>query len=399
MTIKKLLMIVCGGVASYKVLDFSRNHLMAGNFKLSFLLTKHAKHFITPLSLSTLTGSKVYEDEDFFSKDTHIKHIELARNHDAIVVFAATARMIAAISQGLSDDFASTCILATKKPVFFIPAMNASMWQHPAVQRNIAQLKRDTYHIIEPETGMMACKESGVGRLASFTTIEKTLSKVLNTCDTLKNKRVLITSGATWEAIDAVRGLSNLSSGKQGLCLYDAFSNAGAKVDLIAAKHRVSHPALKHAIHVNTAQNMFDIVQKKLLSTHYDIAIAVAAVSDFTVLKSSKEKIKKTAGPPSIKLVATPDILEYMGHCKNRPRLLIGFAAETSQLDIYAKEKRLKKNTDLIVANDVSNGQVFGSDTNTVHFYDSTGKTSFATCSKQEVANQILNWSFSFLSK
>ncbi len=387
---RSLLLIISGSVAAYKSLEFIRLAREQG-IEVTAILTKGGAKFITPLAVSSLTGRKTYDDLFSLTDEVEMGHIELSRSADAILVAPASADLLAKMAQGAADDLATTALLATNKPVFVAPAMNHKMWSHPATQRNIAQLKADGVTIIDPTEGAMACGEFGVGRLAEPADILKALgSKTNSKRGALAGKRAIVTSGPTHEPIDPVRYIANRSSGKQGHAIAAALAAAGADVTLIAGPTRLSAPHGVTHIPVTTAQEMSEAVLHALPA---DIAVCAAAVSDWHVAHIASQKIKKTAAhsTPRLTLVENPDILAQLSrHKTKRPKLVIGFAAETHDVLKYARDKRNKKGCDWMVANDVSGGQAFDRDDNSVTLITANSEDTFVRMSKQAIATQLV---------
>jgi phosphopantothenoylcysteine decarboxylase / phosphopantothenate---cysteine ligase len=378
---KSILLIISGGIAAYKTLHLIRL-LRRKGYGVRVILTKSAKEFVTPLTVASLSNDKVY-DELFNLTDEHeMGHIALSRSADLVVVAPATANLIAKMVHGITDDIATTALLATDKPVMIAPAMNVRMWHHPATQRNIAQLKADGVTIIDPVEGTMACGEFGIGRVAEpediFAAIEQALTPQI-----LKGKRVLVTSGPTREAIDPVRYISNHSSGKQGHAIAAACRKAGAIVTLVTGP--VSIPTPKDAIHVETALQMYDAVHKAGVQ---DVYICAAAVADWRVTNPGMQKTKKKGVMPVLQFTENPDILASL---KGKAPLVIGFAAETENVIENAQAKLIKKGCDMIIANDVSPATgTFGGDVNSVHIVTFDKVETWEKMSKELVAEKLV---------
>ena len=365
--VRRVLLIVGGGIAAYKALELVRLMRKAG-LEVRAILTRSGAEFVTPLSLAALTGSAVRQDLFSSEDETTMGHSELSRWADLIVVAPATAGLMAKAATGGADDLASTTLLATDAPVLLAPAMNVRMWLHPAVQANLSTLLGFTeprYAVVGPDDGEMACGEYGPGRMAEPAAI---LDAILShdgkgglSTRLLAGRHALVTAGPTFEPIDPVRGLTNRSSGKQGYAIAGALARAGARVTLVSGPVALDTPAGVDRVSVETAEQMLDAVEQALPA---DLAILTAAVSDWRVAGAADTKIKKQAGegPPALTLVETPDILKALaGRTKGRPALVIGFAAETGQLEARAAAKLETKGCDWIVGNDVSEG-VFGRD-------------------------------------
>lgn len=380
MEINSLLLIITGSVAAYKALELIRGLKKAG-IEVDVILTKGAQKFITPLAVSSLTGRETYTDLFSLKDEVEMGHIQLSRKADGILVSPATADMIAKMAQGICDDLATTALLATNKPVWVAPAMNHRMWDHPATQRNVKQLQEDGVTLIAPTNGEMACGEFGVGRFAELETILSHFTSDLP----LEGYRAMVTAGPTHEAIDPVRYIANHSSGKQGIVIAHALRKAGAEVELILGPTNESVPKTITTHHVTSADEMFAAVQEALPA---DIAICTAAVADWKVSESS-EKIKKTAeGTPELALQENTDILKWLSNnASPRPRYVIGFAAETENLEANAKAKLARKGCDWLLANDVSNGSIFGQNNTEILFLPAQETWQG---SKQEIANKLV---------
>jgi len=391
---KRVLLIIGGGIAAYKSLELIREiKKRGGSFRV--ILTKAGAEFVTPLSVSSLSGEKVYTDLFSLTDEAEMGHIELSRWADLVVVAPTTADLLAKLAQGLSNDLASTALLATDKRVLVAPAMNVRMWTHAATTRNVAQLQKDGVLFVGPDDGEMACGEYGPGRMAEPLAIADVIEKILGGKSLrkgpLSGKHVLVTSGPTHEPIDPVRYIANRSSGKQGHAIAAAAAEAGAEVTLISGPVSIPDPVGVKVIHVETAAAMLASVQKALPA---DLAIFCAAVADWRVKSVAGEKIKKTKGapPPALALEANPDILATIaGMKKGRPSLVLGFAAETYDVLTHAKSKLATKGCDVIVANDVGAGTgVMGGDKNTVHLVSKQGVETWPTLSKTEVAGRLI---------
>jgi phosphopantothenoylcysteine decarboxylase/phosphopantothenate--cysteine ligase len=385
---KSVLLIITGSIAAYKALELIRR-LRERGILVRCVLTKSGERFVTPLSVAALTENTVYNDLWSLKDETEMGHIRLSREADLVVVAPASADIIAKMAGGLAGDLASAVLLASNKPLLVAPAMNSYMWNKPATQRNLAQIKADGAEIIEPGSGMLACGETGQGRMAEVDVIVKNIFAKLGTQHlSLSNFKAIVTAGATVEAIDPVRFISNRSSGKQGYAIAVALAEAGADVTLISGAS-LSAPANVKLIKITSAQEMLTACEKSLPA---DIAIFTAAVSDFRPEAASKSKIKKSPGKaaPVLKLAENPDILKAISNHKKRPQLVIGFAAETENLEKNAREKLKRKNCDWILANDVSGGKVFDSDMNEILFISDKKSESWGQMSKQEVARKLV---------
>lgn len=401
---KRVLLIIGGGIAAYKSLDLIRR-LRERGVKVKVVMTAAAQQFITPLAAGALTAEKVYTDLFDREAEQDVGHIRLARDTDLIIVAPATADLMAKMAQGLAGDLASTVLLATNRPVLVAPAMNPAMWAHPATQRNVATLKTDGIAFIGPERGEMAeSGEAGLGRMAEPLTIAERALELLEAghaplagglagdlAGPLAGKHLLITSGPTHEPIDPVRYIANRSSGKQGHAIAAAAAEAGARVTLISGPVTLPDPAGVTVIHVETAKEMLAAVEQALPA---DVAVMAAAVADWRVAQEGSEKIKKDGSgqPPALALVENPDILSTVGHLSgNRPKLVVGFAAETQNLIANAQGKLERKAADWIVANDVSPSTgIMGGDANTVRIVTRDGIEDWPTLGKSEVARRLV---------
>lgn len=386
---KNILLIISGGIAAYKSLELIRL-LKKSGANIRCILTQGGTHFITPLSVAALTEEHVYTDLWSLKDETEMGHIRLSREADLILIAPASANLLAQMTQGLAEDLASTTLLANNRPVMVCPAMNPMMWEHPATQDNLKTLISRGVQIIGPATGDMACGETGTGRMSEPKDILTAVTKFFQANKPLAGLRALVTSGPTHEPIDPVRFIGNRSSGKQGHALASALENAGASVTLITGPVNIPDPDGIQTIHIQTAQEMLDTCEKSLPT---DIAICAAAVSDWRVEKTSNKKIKKNeAGkPPTLNLVENPDILKIIGHHKtDRPTLVIGFAAETENLIKNAKNKLTAKNCDWIIANNVGENNIFGSDQNQVVLISNNNQKEFSLTNKTTIARDIV---------
>jgi phosphopantothenoylcysteine decarboxylase/phosphopantothenate--cysteine ligase len=393
MTGKRILLIIGGGIAAYKSLDLIRR-LRERGAAVRCILTKAGHAFITPLSVGALCGERAFTDLFDPQSEFDVGHIRLARDTDLVIVAPATADLIAKMAGGHADDLASAVLLATGKPILIAPAMNPLMWQHAATRRNCAQLLADGVKLIGPNAGEMAeSGEAGTGRMAEPLEIVDAAAAMLSATSAsrpLAGKRVLITSGPTHEPIDPIRYIANRSSGKQGHAIATAAAEAGADVILVSGPVHVPDPRGVTPIHVTTAREMLEAVTSGLPA---DAAIFAAAVADWGVAAPEAQKIKKTkSGAPSFALTENPDILATVAKLKSgRPRLVVGFAAETEKVIDHAKAKLKRKGCDWIVANDVSPASgVMGGDRNTVHLVTTEGVESWPSQSKDEVARHLI---------
>lgn len=388
MMIRSLLLVISGSIAAYKSLELIRL-LKKQGIEVDVILTRGGAEFVTPLAVSSLSGNKCYTDLFSLTDEVEMGHIQLSRKHDMILVAPASADLLAKMAAGLCDDLATTALLATDKPVMVAPAMNVQMWEHAATQRNIKQLRKDGVHFVEPGSGELACGEVGAGRMAEP---EQILEAVLGfnsaklSPKALQGKKVLITAGPTHEPIDPVRFIGNHSSGKQGIAIAEILAYAGAEVTLVMGPTSLSMPQNVVIKPVTTAQQMFDAVQAAMPA---DIAICTAAVADWTPVQTSRRKLKKreSTEAPAISLKENPDILAWLSQpSKQRPELVIGFAAETDDVLENAQQKRRKKQCDWLVVNDVSDGKIFGSDDTMVALLKGEAKPLEWKGTKREIA-------------
>ena len=385
---KRILLIVGGGIAAYKALELTRLLRKAG-VGVRPILTKAGEQFVTPLSLAAISEDKVYSELFSLTDEAEMGHIELSRSADLVVVAPATADLIAKAVHGHASDLASTTLLATDKPVLMAPAMNVRMWEHPATRRNVAQLKADGVLFVGPDEGAMACGEYGFGRLAEPPAIFDAIMAALAGpgARPLAGKRAIVTAGPTAEPIDPVRVLTNRSSGKQGFAIAEALAELGAEVTLVAGPVAVPTPAGVRRVDIETAREMLAACEAALPA---DIAVCVAAVSDWRPESAAGTKMKKGAdGPPAITLVENPDILATLSQSARRPALVVGFAAETNDVEAYAKAKLAKKGCDWIVANDVSIAGTMGGDDNAVSIVTKDGVERWDRTAKSEVARKL----------
>ncbi len=390
---RKILLIVGGGIAAYKALELVRL-LRKGGAEVMAVLTAAGGEFVTPMSLAALTGHPVRQDLFMPEDETVMGHIELSRWADLVVVAPATAGLIAKAANGLADDLASTILLATDKRVLWAPAMNVRMWLHPAVQANVERLKGfDGFHgasVVGPDEGEMACGEFGPGRMAEPAAILAAIEGLLAGPDgrPLAGRHAVVTAGPTFEPIDPVRGLTNRSSGKQGYAIAEALAALGARVTLVSGPVALDAPVGVERVWVETAQQMQAAVEAALPA---DVAVMSAAVSDWRVDGVASGKIKKApGGPPSLALIENPDILAGVSAPgEKRPALVVGFAAETADLESNARAKLSRKGCDWIVGNDVSQ-EVFGADANAVTLFTRDGAAeTWPRQSKREVARRL----------
>ena len=380
---KRILLIIGGGIAAYKALELIREIRRAGG-SVTPVLTRGGQQFVTPLSAAALSEAKAYTDLFDLTDEAEMGHIQLSRSADLLVVCPATADLLAKMAAGMADDLATTLLLATDKPVLAAPAMNVRMWGHAATVANVATLRSRGVEVVEPDTGPMACGEYGPGRLPDVQRILAAISARLSD-GPLRGRHILITAGPTHEPIDPVRYIANRSSGKQGYALAGAFAALGARVTLVSGPVTLPTPAGVDRVDVETAKQMAAAVEAALPA---DAAVMVAAVADWAV-EAAGVKIKKGAdGPPTLRLSENPDILAGLSKSANRPKLVVGFAAETNDVIAHATAKLARKGADLIVANDVS-GDVMGGDRNLVHLVSAAGVETLPEAPKDEVARRL----------
>jgi len=385
---KKILLVICGGISAYKSLEIIRL-LKKSKARVKTILTKSAKQFVTPLSVASLSQEKVYDDLFNYENESEMDHISLSRWSDLILVAPTTANTISKLSAGTSDDLASTVILASDKEVFLVPAMNVRMWEHPATKENLNKLKNFGYQIIGPEIGDMACGEYGQGKMTESTEIVDSIEQYFSNLRKNKKLKALVTAGPTHEFIDPVRYISNKSSGKQGYEIAKSLKKNGFDTTLITGPTNLRPISGINLINVNTAEEMFNAVLDCLPA---DVAIFSAAVSDFKIKNKEKNKIKKKENM-DLNLEKNIDILSHISnHNSLRPKMVIGFAAETCNLNEYAKKKLSEKNCDWIIANDVSDHSIgFGSDFNEVSiFYKNTKYEKIPKMKKSILADKIV---------
>jgi phosphopantothenoylcysteine decarboxylase/phosphopantothenate--cysteine ligase len=387
---RRILLIISGGIAAYKSLDLIRKLRQAGA-EVRCVLTKGGAQFVTPLSVAALSEDTVYGDLWSLTDEAQMGHIRLSRDAELVVVAPASANIIAQMAHGLAEDLASTVLLATDKPVMIVPAMNVMMWGHAATQANIATLKQRGITTIGPAKGDLACGEEGDGRMSEVAEIVVAIEKFFVMPGPLSGKRVLVTSGPTHEPIDPVRFIGNRSSGKQGLAIAEALRQQGADVTLVSGPTYLPDPAGIRTIHIQTAREMLAACEDTL---PVDIAICAAAVADWRT-DVSAAKIKKGSGTPSLTLTENPDILATLSQpWDKRPKLVIGFAAETENLTANAAQKLERKQCDWLLANDVSGDKAFNQDSNQVTLVarGAGGKivaTPWPQQTKEQIARQL----------
>lgn len=384
-TAKRVLLIVSGGIAAYKSLEVIRR-LRERGIAVRCILTAGGAQFVTPLSLSAISGDKVYGELFSLTDEAEMGHIQLSRDADLLLVAPATADILARMAQGLASDLATTALLATDKPVMVAPSMNVRMWDHPATQANLANLKARGTLFVGPNEGDMACGEYGPGRLAEPDEIVAAVERFFQADSRLEGLRALVTSGPTHEAIDPVRYIANHSSGKQGHAIARALADLGADTTLVSGPTSLPDPERVQVKHVRSAEEMLAACLDSLPS---DVAVCAAAVADWKVAAAANQKLKKGEGtPPSLTLTANPDILATLAEAgPRRPRLVVGFAAETEKVVEHATAKRQRKGCDWILANDVSaESGTFGGDDNSIHLISADASESWPRMSKQQVA-------------
>ncbi len=389
MSQSRILLVVGGGIAAYKALELVRL-LRKASIEVQPILTSAGAHFVTPLSLAALAETPVRSELLSLTEEARMGHIELSRSADLVVVAPATADLMAKASHGLADDLASTLLLATDKPVLMAPAMNVRMWLHPATQRNAARLLEDGVRFVGPDDGAMACGEFGPGRMAEPAAIFAAIQSLLDrAAGPLAGRKAIVTAGPTAEPIDPVRVLTNRSSGKQGYALAAALQALGAEVTLVSGPTALAAPPGVVRLEVETAEEMLGACRSALPA---DLAVCVAAVSDWRPHAPARSKLKKAPDQeaPSLRLVQTPDILAALSAPgPQRPRLVIGFAAETEALETNMAAKRARKGCDWIVGNDVSQPGIMGGDANRVVIADAQGMERWPSLSKVEVARRL----------
>ncbi len=385
---KRVLLVVSGGIAAYKALDLIRR-LRERAAEVRCVLTAGGAQFVTPLSLAALSGNAVHSALFSLTQESEMGHIELSRAAELIVIAPASADLLAKMAQGRADDLATTVLLATDKPVLAAPAMNVRMWEHPATQANIATLAARGVRTVGPNEGDMACNEYGFGRMAEPAEILAAIEAFFGAEARLSGRRALVTSGPTYEPIDPVRYLANRSSGRQGHAIASALARLGAETTLVTGPTRLADPAGTHVVHIETAEEM---LAASLAALPVDVAVCAAAVSDWRVATASAQKLKKNGGaPPRLELTTNPDILASLAAAGNaRPRLVIGFAAETENLVAQAQAKLERKGCDWILANDVGAGtETFGGAENQVHLIEAGGVDAWPRMTKEAVAERL----------
>lgn len=384
---KKIVLGMTGGIACYKIAEFTRGLVKAGA-SVQIVMTQAAMQFITPVTMQALSGNAVYTDQWDARIANNMPHIDLTRDADAVVIAPCSADFMFKLAHGACDDLLSTLCVArpATMPLMIAPAMNVEMWQNPATQRNLTQIKADGIAVFGPDTGDQACGETGMGRmLEPEQLLEETIAAFSR--KVLAGKRVLLTAGPTFEPIDPVRGITNLSSGKMGYALAHAVREAGAEVTLVSGPTALATPYGVHRINVQTAQQMHDLVISHM--DGIDVFIAVAAVADWRVANVSEQKLKKAGenDVPQLQFEQNPDILAAVAQLPNRP-YCVGFAAESENLLQYGEEKRKKKGIPLLIGN--IGHQTFGKDENELVLFDDKGNKRLPRASKQDLARQLV---------
>ncbi len=393
---RRILLIIAGGIAAYKSLDLIRR-LRERGAAVRVVMTAAAQRFVTPLAAASLSGDQVYTDLFSLTEESEMGHLRLAAEADLVVVAPATADLLAKMAAGLADDLASTILLAADKPILIAPAMNTRMWLHAATIANLALLERRGVERIGPNAGPLAEHESGPGRMAEPLEIVAAVEQCLGG-GALSGRRAIVTSGPTHEPLDPVRYIANRSSGKQGHAIAAALARLGAETVLVSGPTSEPDPPGVRVLRVETAREMLAACEKALPA---DIAVCAAAVADWRAEAAPQKLKKKNGPPPTLKLVENPDILATLSKPGNRrPRLVVGFAAETEKLIEHAQAKRAKKGCDWIIANDVSApAGTFGGDANTVHVIDEAGVEDWPPLSKREVAARLATRIARFLAQ
>lgn len=383
---KRVLLIVSGGIAAYKSLELVRLLTKAG-YGVTCVLTKAGAQFVTPLSLQALSGAKVYTDLFSLTDESEMGHIELSRSADLVVVVPASADILAKMAAGLADDLASTLLLATDKRVLVAPAMNVRMWDHAATKANMSLLAARGVLVVPPDDGPMACGEFGPGRLAEPPVILAAIEAALAVSGPLTGKHAIVTSGPTHEPIDPVRYIANRSSGKQGHAIVAALAALGARVTLVSGPVSLTDPQGVETLHVETADEMLRAVEAAMPA---DIAVFAAAVGDWRAAEAAGQKIKKSGSPPALHLAENPDILARISAPgPHRPRLVVGFAAETERLEEFAAAKRARKGCDWIVANNVGGTGIMGGEDNEVLLITAEAAETWPKMDKRALATKL----------
>ena len=387
----KILIIITASIACYKSLELIR-FLKKKNFKIEVILTKETEKFITPLLVSSILGNEV--KQDLFKPDNKdaMDHINLSRNNDLILIAPGSANFIAKISNGIADDLASATILAANKKILLAPAMNVQMWENQITKNNLDKLINNNIQIINPQKDILACGEFGSGKMADIKDIIEKIEDFFTNSQKFSGKKIIITAGATFEAIDPVRFIGNYSSGKQGIAIAEIMHQMGGDVTLIASniKENINLPD-QNIIRTSNSNQMLEAIEKNIKNT--DIYISAAAISDFKPKNYSKIKIKKHHNIKNIELELNTDILDKIGHSQNRPKIVIGFAAENNNITQNAIDKANRKNCDLIIANNINGGEIFGSNENEFTIVDkNTIIAKIEKNTKQNIAKEIIKW-------
>jgi phosphopantothenoylcysteine decarboxylase / phosphopantothenate---cysteine ligase len=394
---RRILLIIAGGIAAYKSLDLIRR-LRERGAAVRVVMTKGAQQFVTPLAAASLSAERVHTDLFSLTEESEMGHLRLAGEADLVVVAPATADLLAKMATGLADDLASTALLATDKPILVAPAMNFRMWEHPATRANLTLVEQRGVRRIGPNAGGLAEGETGMGRMAEPLEIVAAVEQILGAGAVLKGRRALVTSGPTHEVIDPVRYIANRSSGKQGHAIAAVLAELGADTVLVSGPTAERDPPGVTVVHVQSARDMLAACEKALPA---DVAVCAAAVADWRA-EAAPQKLKKKGGvPPALKLVENPDILATLSKPGNRrPRLVVGFAAETEKVIEHAAAKRARKGCDWILANDVSPATgTFGGDANTIHLIDEAGAEDWPPLSKRDVAERLAQRIAAFLER
>jgi phosphopantothenoylcysteine decarboxylase/phosphopantothenate--cysteine ligase len=393
---RRILLIISGGIAAYKSLDLIRR-LRERGAAVRCVLTTGAQQFITPLSAAALSGEKAFTDLFSLTDESEMGHLRLAQESDLLVVAPASADLLAKMAGGLADDLAATALLATDKPILVAPAMNFRMWEHAATQANLAVLEQRGVKRVGPNAGPLAENESGIGRMAEPLEIVAAIEKIFLAGAALSGRRALVTSGPTHEPIDPVRYIANHSSGKQGHAIAAALARLGADCVLVSGPSAEPDPPGVKVVHVATAREMLSACEAAL---PVEIAVCAAAVADWRAEAAPAKLKKKDGTAPALKLIENPDILATLSRAGNRrPRLVIGFAAETENVVANAQAKRTKKGCDWVLANDVSPAQgVFGGERNTIHLIDAAGVEDWPSLSKREIGERLARRIAAFLA-
>ena len=397
---KKILFIISGSISAYKSLDLLKD-LQNKNYGIEVILTNSGQKFITPLSLSSLINKNIHIDIFSEKKNNYMKHINLSRDSDLIVVSPASANIIAKLANGYADDLASTTLAAANKKIFIVPAMNKQMWKNPANKKNIKVLKKRGVKIIGPASGKLACGEIGMGRMEDIKIIKTEIENYLNSKNKLSGKKILITAGPTIEEIDPIRYISNFSSGKQGFAIAEKAHDYGAETILITGPTNIEPPEVNKVIKIESAEQMYN-ESIRICYEHktLDIAFLTAAVSDWKINKFKKKYKKNENIFKKIKFIENKDILKTISNLKrNRPKIVCGFAAETNSLIKNAREKLLNKNCDLIFANKITpQFNPMGNDINQISIVGKNKQEKLVKMSKKRIAEKIIKVASSYLN-